>query len=64
MADLEIMENYKEEKDKYINELWDHEINYLTIPELVIYAETAFKANLNKLSYSEVKTKYKSIIGE
>ena len=63
MADVELMENYKEEKDNYINELTEFHLNFLSVVMMLELAEKQLKYEYSKKSFSEVKREYNATIG-
>ena len=63
MTDVELMENYREEKDNYINELTEFHLNFLSVVMMLELAEKQLKYEYSKKSFSEVKREYNATIG-
>ena len=63
MTDVELMENYREEKDNYINELTEFHLNFLSVVMMLELAEKQLKHEYSKKSFSEVKREYNATIG-
>ena len=63
MTDVELMENYREEKDNYINELTEFHLNFISVAMMLELAEKQLKYEYNKKSFSEVKREYNATIG-
>ena len=63
MTDVELMKNYREEKDNYINELTEFHLNFLSVVMMLELAEKQLKYEYSKKSFSEVKREYNATIG-
>lgn len=63
MTDVELMENYREEKDNYINELTEFHLNFISVVMMLELAEKQLKYEYSKKSFSEVKREYNATIG-
>lgn len=63
MTDVELMENYREEKDNYINELTEFHLNFISVVMMLELAEKQLKYEYSKKSFSEVKREYHATIG-
>ena len=63
MTDVELMKNYREEKDNYINELTEFHLNFISVVMMLELSEKQLKYEYSKKSFSEVKREYNATIG-